>query len=347
MNPGRTSPCVFHDPCDGGSVLVHGDDFVGVTSRHHAMRIVEHLESKWEVKTTILGPAENDAKSVRILNRMITWGSNELHYEADKKHAEIMVKKHVVAKDRDVTTPGENVNVEEGAEELTDVTEVRDFRADAARMNYLSMDRPDLQFSAKEASKHMAKPRECDKGKVKRMAKYLRSPGRARMVQAFRFERLEPVLLVSTDSDWAGCKSTRKSTSGGVVATNIGVLKHWSSNQKHTALSAPEAELYAINRGAAEARGTRCLGHDLGIHFEVVIQTDSSSAIGITSRRGLGKLRHVGAQELKVQDAVRAGEIELAKVPGDDNVADILTKNVDADTLQRHMAAMGFKAVTK
>ena len=39
-------------------------------------------------------------------------------------------------------------------------------------------------------------------------------------------------------------------------------VKTWSVNQKNIALSSGEAELYAANRGAAEAIGLKSIGRD-------------------------------------------------------------------------------------
>ena len=55
--------------------------------------------------------------------------------------------------------------------------------------------------------------------------------------------------------------------------------------------------------------------------------TDSSAAIGICSRQGLGKLRHLDTQTLWVQQAVRTGKVDLRKVLGEENPADLLTKH--------------------
>ena len=57
------------------------------------------------------------------------------------------------------------------------------------------------------------------------------------------------------------------------------------------------------------------------------VWTDSSAAIGICSRQGLGKLRHLDTHTLWIQQAVRNKRIELKKVPGEANPADLLTKH--------------------
>ena len=57
------------------------------------------------------------------------------------------------------------------------------------------------------------------------------------------------------------------------------------------------------------------------------VWTDSSAAIGICSRQGLGKLRHLDTHTLWIQQAVRTKRVDLRKVDGECNPADILTKH--------------------
>ena len=79
---------------------------------------------------------------------------------------------------------------------------------------YLSHDRSDIGFAVKELCKNMSKPRESDMRAMKRFARYM--IGRERYVVRFRWQRASSC-RVWTDSDWAGDKGTRKSTSGGVL----------------------------------------------------------------------------------------------------------------------------------
>ena len=62
-----------------------------------------------------------------------------------------------------------------------------------------------------------------------------------------------PDLDVFVDSDWAGCATTRKSTSGFVIKFMGSTIHFGSRAQATIALSSAEAELYAINTGATES----------------------------------------------------------------------------------------------
>ena len=60
------------------------------------------------------------------------------------------------------------------------------------------------------------------------------------------------------------------------------------------------------------------------------VWTDSSAALGICSRQGLGKLRHIDIQTLWIQEKVRTKQIVLKKVRGEVNPADLLTKHLNS-----------------
>ena len=70
-------------------------------------------------------------------------------------------------------------------------------------------------------------------------------------------------------------------------------IKHWSSTMPSVALSSGEAEFYGVVRGAGQGLGYQSLIGDLGLSLPLRMWTDSSAAIGICSRQGLGKLRHL------------------------------------------------------
>ena len=217
-------------------------------------------------------------------------------------------------------------------------------RAMVARCNFLGCDRPDIQFAAKEASRWMSKPCREDQDKVTRIGKYLNG-GLRRMEQVFPFGRDDSVICAYSDSDWAGCLRTRKSTSGGILCIGGCMIKHWSSTQKAIALSSAEAELYAATRALSEAKGLKSLGMDFGESLSIRAYVDAQATIGLSHRAGLGKARHIETAELWIQDALERREFELLKIPGEQNPADILTKPVPRDTMDRHLWTLGCRAV--
>ena len=89
-----------------------------------------------------------------------------------------------------------------------------------------------------------------------------------------------------------------------------------------------EAEFYGLVKAAGAGLGQQSLMHDLGVDLPVHAWTDSSAALGIATRSGLGKLRHLETHTLWVQEKVRTGAIIVRKVRGDVNPADLFTKHL-------------------
>ena len=85
-----------------------------------------------------------------------------------------------------------------------------------------------------------------------------------------------------TDSDWAGCRKTAKSASGGTLTLGSHVIKSYSRQQKVIALSSAEAELYAMVAASAETLAIIAYATDLGISLGGEVYADSSAALGIS-----------------------------------------------------------------
>ena len=119
------------------------------------------------------------------------------------------------------------------------------------------------------------------------------------------------------------------------------MIKHWSSTQKAVTLSSAGAELCGLVKGTTEALGIQAWGRDLGLDITVRMHADSAAAIGICRRSGIGRVRHLAVGQLWVQEGLRRGDFELYKVLGAHNLADVLTKTVNRETLDRHLRTLG------
>ena len=93
----------------------------------------------------------------------------------------------------------------------------------------------------------MSKPTRDDWGKLKRIARYLFLHPRA--IYKYRFQRRPSYLDVYSDSNWAGCLKTRKSSQGGVCMFGGHCIRSWSVSQGAYALGSAEADFYAIAEG--------------------------------------------------------------------------------------------------
>ena len=78
-----------------------------------------------------------------------------------------------------------------------------------------------------------------------------------------------------------------------------------SVTQDTVSLSSGEAELKALNRGAAGIIQTSEILKGLGMEVKRRAYSDSSAGRGMTQRRGSGKVRHLEGRELWLQEKVR------------------------------------------
>ena len=192
------------------------------------------------------------------------------------------------------------------------------------RLAYIAADRMDISFISKEIARTMANPTVDALEAMKRCVRYLKGKPRAVLV----YERQPPPSCLTgfSDSDWAGCVVTRKSTSCSIIVHGKHYLCGTSNTQQVLALSSPEAEYYALVRGSSRVLGCLAMIRDFGCSLTGMVYTDSSGAKSIASRRGAGKIRHIETQTLWLQDVVARKKLLLRKVPGKENPADIGTK---------------------
>ena len=89
---GIANPCLFYSDSDKVSLMVHGDDFVGVGSAAGVQKLNDILKKAYKVKTQIMGMADGEDKELRVLNRIIRLDSNGYKLEADPRHSEHVIR---------------------------------------------------------------------------------------------------------------------------------------------------------------------------------------------------------------------------------------------------------------
>ena len=131
------------------------------------------MSSKYEIKLRgRLGPEPGDQKSIRILNRVIEWTNLGLCYEADQRHAEIILRElGLSGQSKPVSTP--SVPTEKPNDEELPPEKAKQYRGLVARANYLAQDRADIGFAVKELCRKMAKPTVSDWEALERLGRYL------------------------------------------------------------------------------------------------------------------------------------------------------------------------------
>ena len=153
--------------------MVHGDDFVTVGTRESATAFRKKLESRFEIKTQVIGSSgslsdltgesgkgPSEVREGRVLNRIIRWTEDGWEIEPDQRHADIIIHELQLQDARPVSSPGETEAKWEEEENavLLSSEEASRFRALAARANYLAADRTNIMYAVKEICRSMASP---------------------------------------------------------------------------------------------------------------------------------------------------------------------------------------------
>ena len=124
------------------------------------------------------------------------------------------------------------------------------------------------------------------------------------------------------------------------------LLSAGARTQSVIAQSSCEAEYIAATAATSEAKYIHCswpVDNTVNIH----VRSDSSGVIGVASRRGLQRLRHLDVRFLWLQAETANKNVRISKVPGPENVADANTKPADKRSLEFCRLNMGVTEIPK
>ena len=284
---GDASACVFRHARRGLVTSVHGDDFTMSGPKQHLDWMKAQMEKRYELNELArLGPAPGDDKVVKILNWIVRWTESWLEYEGDPRQIEHIIVDLGLEGAKTVSTAGVKLGAAKSREDqLLGWEKHNRYRAITARGNYVAADRPDTRFASKELCRWMAAPTESGLLGLKRLGRYFR--GHRRLVYEYPFQCADRVEVYS-DTDWAGCLNTRKSTSGGCLMLGRHLFKSWSSTQAMVSLSSGESEFYGVTKAAGIGLGYQALLRNFRISMDIRPWTDCSATIGICGRQGPG-----------------------------------------------------------
>ena len=105
---GKVTPCMFWNKQRDIRINIHGDDFTVLAEEDQLDWFRREVSKKFDaIFRGRIGPDIADDKSIRILNRIITWTPEGIRYEADQRHGEIILKQlNLELGAKAVLTPG-------------------------------------------------------------------------------------------------------------------------------------------------------------------------------------------------------------------------------------------------
>ncbi|KAJ9538185.1 hypothetical protein OSB04_030918 [Centaurea solstitialis] len=206
--------------------------------------------------------------------------------------------------------------------------DLKKYRAMIGSLLYLTASRPDIVFSTGVYARYQCDPRDSHLKAVKRILRYLKGTPDFGLwyPKGSSFE-----LIGYTDSDHAGCKLDRKSTSGACQFLGNKLVSWSSRKQNCVSLSTAEAEYIAAACCCSQILWMKTQLADFGYTMNrTPIYCDSQSAIQITANPVQhSKTKHIDIRYHFIKDHVEKGNIELYFVESDLQLADLFTKAFD------------------
>ncbi|KAF0727961.1 hypothetical protein Ae201684_014072 [Aphanomyces euteiches] len=322
-------PCLYHSWSEHGITLLglYVDDIMALSQDEAFLQEIKNeLESKYQVIS--FGCVK------RILGINVHRKDGSMFLEQTSLIEELLEKQGMsdchaqstpLSLDHKMTEPGEPAKMTQST--MREIVGSLQWLAGCAR--------PDISFATSLLSRFLNAPNEHHENIIKRILRYLSG------TKHFGLE-IKPTpskeMNVSTDADWAGDKSNRKSTTGFIVEV-CGAIVHWFSKQQPTvALSTMEAEYIAACVGTQEALWIQQIMAEIGLERKdepVSLWCDNQSAIRNMSNDILAsRAKHMDIKYRFVRDAVQKGRIVVGYFGTDEMPADGLTKALSVERFE-------------
>lgn len=174
----------------------------------------------------------------------------------------------------------------------------------------------------------MHDPREHHFSALKRILRYIKGTIRHGI---HLYRSTTTGLVAYSDADWAGCPSSRRSTSGYCVFLGDNLIS-WSSKRQPTiSRSSAEAEYRGVANAVSETTWLRTLLMEMKISLPkaTIVYCDNISAIYLSSNPVQHqRTKHIEIDIHFVREKVALGQVRVLHVPSARQLADIFTKGL-------------------
>jgi hypothetical protein len=203
--------------------------------------------------------------------------------------------------------------------------DIKQYRGMIGSLLYLSASRPDIMFSVCMCARFQSNPKQSHLSAVKRIMRYLLGT----INLGLWYPKNSTCNLIGySDSDFAGSKTDRKSTSGTCQFIGSALVSWHSKKQNSVALSTAEAEYISAGSCCAQILWMKQQLSDYGIILDrIPIKCDNTSAINLSKNPVQhSRTKHIEIRHHFLRDHVLKGDCVLEFVDTKNQLADIFTK---------------------
>ncbi|BBG93218.1 transposable element gene [Prunus dulcis] len=210
------------------------------------------------------------------------------------------------------------------------LTEPAKYRRLVGCLIYLTITRPNITYVVHVLSRFMHEPRKPHMEAALRILKYLKTSRQGPFFPAQNNLKLSAYC----DSDWAGCPTTRRSTTGYCVFLGNSLISWRTKRQKTVSLSSAETEDRAMAGTCCELSWLRSLLQDLQLsHPEAAtLHCDNTAALHLAANPVFHeRTRHIEMDYHFTRDKIQEGLIVTKYVASAQQIADVFTKPLGKD----------------
>ncbi|GKB06196.1 ribonuclease H-like domain-containing protein [Tanacetum coccineum] len=217
------------------------------------------------------------------------------------------------------------------------------YRSLAGSLQYLTFTRPDISYAVEQVCLYMHDSQEPHFSALKRIAQYVCGTLDYGL-QLFSSSTTD--LVAYSDEDWAGCPTTRRSTSGYCVFLGNNLLS-WSSKRQPTlSRSSVKAEYRGVANAVVETCWLRNLLRELhtSLSSATLVYYDNVSAVYLSSNPVQHqRTKHIEIDIHFVLDLVVAGQVRVLHVPSRYQYADIFTKGLPSALFEEFRTSLSVR----
>ncbi|GJY05740.1 ribonuclease H-like domain-containing protein [Tanacetum coccineum] len=217
------------------------------------------------------------------------------------------------------------------------------YRSLAGSLQYLTFTRPNISYAVHQVSLYMHDPRELHFLALKRILRYVRGTLDYGL-QLFSSSTID--LVAYSDADWAGCPTTRRSTSGYYVFLGNNLLSWSFKHQPALSRSSAESEY----RGVANAVAETCWLHNLLRELHTLLSSatlvycDNVSAVYLSRNPVQHQCtKHIEIDIHLVRDLVAAGQVRVLYVSSCYQFTDIFTKGLPSALFEEFRTSLSIR----
>ena len=244
------------------------------------------------------------------------------------KYTKDLLKKFDMMDAKPLSTPMATTTILNPDEDCEAVDQ-REYRSMIGSLLYLTATRPDIHFAVCLCARFQASPRVSHLQAVKRIFRYLKYT----LEFGLWYSACSSLDLVAySDADFAGCRVNRKSTSGTCHFLGTSLICWSSKKQCSVAQSTTQAEYVAAASSLSQILWIKYTMRDFGINYSTIpLMCDNTSAISLSVNPVFHcKMKHVEVRHHFLRDHVEKGDVEMRFIDTENQLADILTKPLDA-----------------